>query len=302
MAARTHASPAPSPSTPLRKGTVGRQPADMPGSLDYVPKTGAGRKIGSEPESAAWSAPSGRVQFGADARRPFVSKMHQSLAKGTVEDVQYQVVPFPESDLKMLVPDSFALKEPGVQRRELKRLVKGVQEIASKPVPVNRDETADATKAKVLPGWKKLLEKSLQGQARTLQSDEFLSVAQAAPLLGVEDAAVRRRIREGKLLALKHPSGGEHRVPIWATGISSGDTKALTDLGGDSPWDLYQFMEAPHGAMKALRPCDLLVAPEHLPAATRGARDTLAASLKANGSTLLGLVLQALKEHVSREA
>lgn len=227
---------------------------------------------------------------------------HVAKVMALAEGKQYRLVEVHDSDLKLAIPDSFALKGPEAQRRELRKMVAEVQEIASKPVPVKRADAAAATKGKVLPGWKKLMEKSLRGQAQTLQSEEFLSVAEAAPLLGVEDAAVRRRIREGKLLALKHPSGGEHRVPIWATGISSADNKALTELGGDSPWDLYQFMEAPHGAMKALRPCDLLVAPEHLPAATRGARDALAASLKANGSTLLALVLKALKEHVSREA
>lgn len=247
-------------------------------------------------------ARTGQIKKAKRSQASSRSAEHAAKVMAIAENLKYRLVEFHDLDLKLAIPDSFALKGPEAQRRELRKMVAEVQDIASKPVPVKKAETAVATKGKVLPGWKKLMEKSLRGQAQTLQSEEFLSVAEAAPLLGVEDAAVRRRIREGKLLALKHPSGGEHRVPIWATGISSADTKALTDLGGDSPWDLYQFMEAPHGAMKALRPCDLLVAPEHLPAGTRRVRDALAASLKTNGTTLLALVMRALKEHVSREA
>lgn len=165
-----------------------------------------------------------------------------------------------------------------------------------------KSEPIPGSEAKVLPGWRRLLAKSLRDQAEQLKSDEFLSIAQTAALLGVREATVRRRIREGKLLALRHPAGGEHRVPVWAIRIGASDTKALTDLDGDNSWDLYQFMESPHGAMRAMRPFDLLVAPDGLPPIMLATRDALADSLTARGGTLRGLVLRALTEHVSREA
>ena len=278
---------------PAARSRPVRAPQDSRG----LEKKGSKGKLDADPMGLRSSRRSVKLARGTSRLADFASRVMRPP-----DAASYRLVDVEDSDLKLAIPDSFALKKPEAQRRELRRMLAEVQEIASKPVPVKKAATGVAAKAKPLPGWTKLLEKSLAGQTRTLQSDEFVSVAQAAPLLGVEDAAVRRRIREGKLLALKHPRGGEHRIPIWATGISGVDTKALVDLAGDSMWDLYQFMGAPHGAMKAMRPCDLLVAAEHLPMATRGAREALAASLKANGTTLLAHVLRALKEHVSREA
>lgn len=132
-------------------------------------------------------------------------------------------------------------------------------------------------------GWQELLERGVRSKTALLKSNQFKSTAQVSELLGVGEPAVRRRIREQKLFALKAPGDGEHRIPAWALdpGVAGAATVALyAGAAGMDEWRLYHFLSTPHGSLNGLRPFECLMSSANLPLPQRSARDELLAELE----------------------
>lgn len=148
-------------------------------------------------------------------------------------------------------------------------------------------------------GWQELLERGLKSKTALLKSPEFKSTAQASELLGVGEPAIRRRIREQKLFALKAPGDGEHRIPAWALdpGAAGPATAALyACVPGMDEWQLYHFLSTPNGNLNGLRPFECLLSAANLPPARRTARGELLAEMElGSGAPLLDTVLDELK-------
>lgn len=111
-------------------------------------------------------------------------------------------------------------------------------------------------------GWQQLLERGLRFKTRLLNSGEFKTTAAASQLIGVGEAAIRKRIRAGRLFALAVPGSDEHRIPVWALdpAISGEVTSSLWNAAnGLDAWALYHFLTTPHGRLQGLRPFEALM-------------------------------------------
>ncbi|WP_347555857.1 hypothetical protein [Robbsia sp. KACC 23696] len=152
-------------------------------------------------------------------------------------------------------------------------------------------------------GWQALLESGLRTKTALLQSSEFKTVLQASALCGVKEAAIRKRIREKKLFALKNPVDGEYRIPAWAldaqiAGATTADWLATAETADD--WAVYAFFAAPNGSLNGLRPFECLLSTEHLPLARRALREDLRRYLTLPDETsLLAVVKKALHADLS---
>lgn len=155
-----------------------------------------------------------------------------------------------------------------------------------------------AAEPPVEQGWQSLLESGLRSKTSLLRSPEFKTTSEAGELLGIQEPAVRRRIREHKLFALKTPIEGEHRIPAWALdpGLAGGPTATLlSEAGAADEWYIYHFLTTPNGSLNGLRPFECLMSREHLPLPRQALRDELAAYLGLSlGAPLLDAVKQAL--------
>ena len=147
-------------------------------------------------------------------------------------------------------------------------------------------------------GWQELLESGLRSKTSLLRSAEFKTTSEASELLGIREAAVRKRIREQKLFALKTPVEGEHRIPAWAldSRLAGAPTAALlAQAEGADEWHLYHFLSTPNGSLNGLRPFECLLSSENLPPPRQAIRDELMAYLGfPPGASLLETVRQAL--------
>lgn len=148
-------------------------------------------------------------------------------------------------------------------------------------------------------GWQELLERGLRSKTALLKSIEFKATAQASELLGVGEPAIRRRIRERKLFALKAPGDGGHRIPAWALDpeVAGAATAALhASAPGVDEWQLYHFLSTPNGNLNGLRPFECLMSVDNLPPPRRAAREELLAEMEpGSGASLLDAVLNELK-------
>ena len=148
--------------------------------------------------------------------------------------------------------------------------------------------------------WQELLQSGLQLKAKVLQSSDFKTAADASLLLGIGEPAIRKRIREGKLFALRTPVEGDYRIPLWALDekVSGAATQALQEVADADLWRLYHFMVTPCGSLDGLRPFECLLSREHLPPGQAAARAELASQQQQQlrgGAHLLDLVLSALR-------
>jgi len=155
-----------------------------------------------------------------------------------------------------------------------------------------------AQEVPVEQGWQELLESGLRSKTSLLRSAEFKTTSEASELLGIREAAVRKRIREQKLFALKTPVDGEHRIPAWSLDprLAGAPTAALlADAGAADEWHLYHFLSTPNGSLNGLRPFECLLSSENLPLPRQAIRDELVADLGLPaGASLLEIVKQAL--------
>ena len=158
----------------------------------------------------------------------------------------------------------------------------------------------------VAEGWQQLLERGLKHKTSLLKSKEFKSTAEASELLGIGEPAVRKRVREKRLFALRMPGDGEHRIPAWALDpkLGGATTEALLKRAGDADeWHLYHFMTTPQGSLNGLRPFECLMSEENLPHAQLRARAELIAYLGTSAfASLLDTVLQVLKADLEETA
>ncbi|WP_438392092.1 hypothetical protein [Caballeronia sp. DA-9] len=156
---------------------------------------------------------------------------------------------------------------------------------------------AGAQQVPVEQGWQELLESGLRSKASLWSSAEFKTTSEAGKLLGIKEAAVRKRIREQKLFALKTSADGEHRIPAWALDprLAGAPTAALlAEAGSADEWHLYHFLSTPNGGLNGLRPFECLISRENLPLPRQALRDELAAYLGLSpGASLLETVKQA---------
>jgi hypothetical protein len=148
-------------------------------------------------------------------------------------------------------------------------------------------------------GWQQLLERGLKSKLSLLKSKDFKSTSEASDLLGIGEHAIRKRIKEKRLFALRMPGDGEHRIPAWALDpkLGGATTAALLAQAKDADeWSVYHFMSTPNGSLNGLRPFECLMSDENLPPSRLGARDELLSYLRlpARGS-LLETVKQALE-------
>lgn len=146
-------------------------------------------------------------------------------------------------------------------------------------------------------GWQALLESGLKSKTSLLKSAEFKTTSEASELLGIREAAVRKRIREQKLFALKTPVDGAHRIPAWALdpNISGGPTAALlAEAKAADEWHMYHFLSTPNGSLNGLRPFECLLSSANLPLSRLAIRDELIVYLGlSGGASLLETVRQA---------
>ena len=147
--------------------------------------------------------------------------------------------------------------------------------------------------------WQALMEQGLQHKTRLLASPEFRNTAEAGKLLGVGEAAIRKRIRSGTLFALRVPGGDEKRIPLWALdpALANKVTAQLQREGEDlDEWAFYSFMTTPHGRLHGLRPFEALVPVNTLGPEQKAARKELAEQLQLSPSaSLLSAVRDALR-------
>jgi hypothetical protein len=155
----------------------------------------------------------------------------------------------------------------------------------------------------VVEGWQQLLERGLKSKTALLKSTEFKSTSQASDLLGIGEHAVRKRVKEQRLFALRTPGDGEHRIPAWALDpkITGATTAALLARARSADeWRIYHFMSTPNGSLNGLRPFECLLSNENLPRAKLVAKDEFIAHLKLSaGSSLLEPVRQALERDLT---
>ncbi|MFD1840121.1 hypothetical protein [Paracidovorax cattleyae] len=148
-------------------------------------------------------------------------------------------------------------------------------------------------------GWQELLERGLRSKVAMLKSGPFKSTTQASELLGIGEPAVRKRIREQKLFALKVPGDGEHRIPAWALdpGVAGAAAASLyASVPGMDEWQLYHFLSTPNGNLNGLRPFECLLSSATLTPSLRAARDELVSELELGaGASLLAVVEDELK-------
>ena len=145
--------------------------------------------------------------------------------------------------------------------------------------------------------WQSLLEEGLRYKVNALNSPPFRSTTEIAKLLGVGDAAIRRRLREQKIFSIKSPTDCDYRIPAWAVDpeISGATTKAiLGKFGTLGDWTLYEFFSRPNGAMKGLCPFELLISPEHLSAGKRATLYDLWSGLEGHFSSPAEYVINVL--------
>lgn len=149
-------------------------------------------------------------------------------------------------------------------------------------------------------GWQALLERGLRSKVALLQSPEFKTTAQASDLLGIKEPAVRKRIRERKLFALRMPGQDEYRIPVWALDPALAGRvtlELLADLPeGVDEWQVYHALSTPAGALDGLRPFECLLHRGHLLPGQRAAREALAAHLQLPaGEALQAVVLRVVR-------
>lgn len=145
-------------------------------------------------------------------------------------------------------------------------------------------------------GWEALLLRGLQYKRSVLASDQFKSTGEVAQVFGLGEAAVRRRVRDNKLLALQLQQNDDYRIPVWALGIGADATKALLSAVAD-PWDLYHVLVAPNGSLNGMRPFELLLPAESLTTQQQVRKTELAQYLGAavDGPAALAMVLLTLE-------
>lgn len=160
----------------------------------------------------------------------------------------------------------------------------------------------DTHEPSVEEGWQQLLEAGLRSKVALLNSAAFKTTAEVSELLGIGHPAVRKRIREGKLFALRLPDSGEHRIPAWALDPKVGTAMAALwrEAGQVDEWRLYHFLSEPHGGLNGLRPFECLLSNDNLPPSSRAAKEELLAYLSLPmGASLLDEVTQALKNELA---
>lgn len=167
------------------------------------------------------------------------------------------------------------------------------------PAPVEAKVAPVADEQRIAQGWQELLERGLRHKAALLQSSEFKTTTEAGALLGIKEPAVRKRIREGRLFALRMPGGGEYRIPMWAldpaiTGrVTAVVLSALPDV---DEWQVYHALSTPAGGLHGLRPFECLLTRRHLLSSQRAAREELVAHLQIpDGDALREVVMQVVR-------
>ena len=155
-------------------------------------------------------------------------------------------------------------------------------------------------------GWQELLQRGLKSKTALLNSEAFMSAADAGQLLGIGEPAIRRRLREGNLFALKASGDGEYRIPVWALDAKvagQATARLLQDAQGTDEWWLYHFMTTPNGSLNGLCPFECLLSPENDPWVKKRARKELVANLELPvNASLVEPVRQALKSELEESA
>jgi hypothetical protein len=152
--------------------------------------------------------------------------------------------------------------------------------------------------------WQAMLVQGMERKTALLKSAQFKSVAQAAVLLSLKEPAVRRRIREHKLIAVKAAGTDESRIPVWALALSPEESSSIHTAAGDmDAWALFHFMDTPHSWLDGMRPFELLLPADSLTPEQLARRRTVAQHFGVTDSgSLLDVVVRALKREANEES
>ncbi|MES2993054.1 MAG: hypothetical protein V4844_16650 [Pseudomonadota bacterium] len=203
--------------------------------LAYWVTTGTAQRVNDRPSTGSQSA--GLVEMSNEA------PARQDLVKEFVSAVEDLV--------------------PGVSKEEMFRSVATRFAKSAEDAAVAHQTVVAPASQNVSNGWQELLAKSLKYKIELLDSSTFRSVTEAGAMLHLGDDAIRRRIREKKLLALTPPGGGEFKIPGWALdlGIAGATTSRLYQAanGRMDDWELFHFMSTPLGSLNGMLPFELLL-------------------------------------------
>lgn len=153
---------------------------------------------------------------------------------------------------------------------------------------------AEEEAAAAAPGWDALLSKSAAYKSSLLQSTQFVSTTAAAEVLGLDEPAIRRRIQDKELFALKVPGNEGYRIPEWALSLSLSQTRALLEAAAGDDWGLYLFLTTPSGPLNGLRPFELLLPAGILRPDRQWQRRELAERLSGAETSWMDVVTQTL--------
>ncbi|WP_147282989.1 hypothetical protein [Pseudorhodoferax soli] len=128
-----------------------------------------------------------------------------------------------------------------------------------------------------------------------LRTDRYMSVAEAAAALGLQQRTVLRRIAHRKLIALWSTEAGRYRVLACSLALTPQDTKILMDAVDGSNGFLEWYLETPQVKLNGMRPLDLIVASENHSRAARAKRRRLVESLAELGSSIFSTEFDRLR-------
>jgi hypothetical protein len=168
---------------------------------------------------------------------------------------------------------------------------------------VDEAKTEQSTKG-TEEAWQAMLLKGLERKKTILNSAQFKSVGEVAEVLDVKEPAIRRRIREYRLFAVKSPGTDEYRIPVWALAVTPEQTRDIHDACGDmDAWALHHFMSTPNSWLNGLRPFELLLPAESLTSEQLARRREVAQHFgAADANSLLDVVLKALAHEATEES
>ena len=102
---------------------------------------------------------------------------------------------------------------------------------------------------------RKLLSESLERRLAILDAADMLTTDQGADLMGMTRAEIVDRIKRGAALGLVGPKRG-YKLPRWQFEplVWQSLARVSEALGSTEGWEVFSFLETPHGALAGATP------------------------------------------------
>jgi hypothetical protein len=102
---------------------------------------------------------------------------------------------------------------------------------------------------------RKLLSESLERRLAILDAPDMLTTGQGADLVGMTRAGIVDRIKRGAALGLVGPKRG-YKLPRWQFEplVWQALPRVSEALGSTEGWEMFSFLETPHGALAGATP------------------------------------------------